>query len=412
MRRRLGLRCTKFWLLMLCAMPGFSVAAPRSYDAEFLQEARYMEAGPARIYPSVITAVGYDSNIFESADNEVDSTVTRVAPEVSALLPFNAGAVQAGVQADAMRFSESSDDNFTNRSLFGRTNFEAGARNRFNLNAALNKSHDPRGTGLTEGIDPETTTITSPDEYTDKVANFRYEFGAKSATGRIRLMANYLDHDYDNHRERTRYFDRTDTGYGAAFLWRALPRTALVIEARDKHIEYDERRPGDVTLDSRERSALLGAEWDITDKSTGTLRVGHNRKNFDAPERSDGSSVVWEATAKWSPRTYSHIELTVDRAPNETNGEGDFIDTQNYGVKWTHAWRKRFSTDIGLGYKDQSYQRAEREEKTKSAQLGLRYEMRHWLIWRLDAAWRNRDSDIAVLDFERQRYWLTAEFRL
>ncbi|HEY3699402.1 MAG TPA: outer membrane beta-barrel protein [Spongiibacteraceae bacterium] len=399
-------------IVTLCAFPTVVIAGPNSFDAEFLQEARYWEVGPVHIYPVVDTGIGYDTNIFESAKHEVDSTVTRVTPEISALLPLNVGAIQIGAQADSMRYSQSSDDNFTNRTFFGRANLEANSRNRFNLNAALNKAHDPRGTGLTEGLDPETTVITSPDAYTDKSAGIKYEFGAKTAPGRVRLTTDYLGHSYDNHRDRTRYFDRDEIGYGAAFLWRVFPSTALAIEGRERHIEYDQQRPGSPVLDSREHSALIGAEWEATGTTSGTLRVGHKTKNFQSSERTDGSNLVWEVSAKWSPRSYSRFELTLDRSPNETNGSGDFIDTRNYGLKWTHDWLKRVSTQLALTYSDQSYQSAPRDEKTKGVQVGLKYEMRHWLIWHLDASWRNRDSQIAVLDFERNRYWVTAEFRL
>ena len=408
-----AMQCSKlFRIIVLCAASSTAIAAPRTTDAEFLQQARYWEAGSIRIYPVVAASAGYDTNVFESANHKIDSAVYSAEPEISALLPLNVGAIQLGAQADSTHYSESRADDFTDRNFYGRANLEADARNRFNFNAALNKSHDARGTVLTEGIDPGTTTINSPDAYTDKVAALKYEFGAKSASGRVRLTTDYLDHSYDNHRDRTRYFDRAEVGYGAAFLWRIFPSTALAIEGRERRIEYAELRPGAPALDSREHSALVGAEWEITDKTSGSLRVGHKRKNFDAAERTDGSDWVWEVAAKWSPLSYSKFELTLDRSPNETNGSGDFIDTRNYGVKWTHNWLQRLSTQLALTYKDQSYQNAARAEKTKGVQAGLKYEMREWLIWRLDASWRNRDSQISALDFERCRYWVTAEFRL
>jgi hypothetical protein len=38
--------------------------------------------------------------------------------------------------------------------------------------------------------------------------------------------------------------------------------------------------------------------------------------------------------------------------------------------------------------------------------------MRRWLTWRLDASWRERTSNVDLLEFERNRYWLTAQFTL
>lgn len=401
-------------LFGVTALPLVANAQPRALDAEFLQDAGFMEAGPVRIYPIAAASVGYDSNIYESAHHAVDSTVSTFEPEISALLPFNSGAVQVGAQSESVIYSASRDDSVTDTRFYGRSNFEAGARNRFTVSAALNNGHEARGTGLTEGLDPDTTTINSPDAYTDKSAALKYEFGAKGARGHVRLATDFLDHSYDNHRDRTRFFDRKEIGYGATFLWRIFPRTALAIEGRERHIEYDQQEPGASTLDSRETSVWVGAEWNATKQTEGAFRVGHKRKDFDAPERTDGSDLVWELTGSWQPRSYSKFELMLDRSPNETNGAGDFIDTRDYTLKWTHNWLKRISTQLALSYKDQSYQNSitPQDEKTKGVQAGVQYQMRDWLIWHLDASWRNRDSQISVLEFERHRYWLTAELRL
>lgn len=396
----------------LILFPIAAFAAPLTTDKEFQQKAGYFDTGPVRIYPALVTKVGYDDNIFESNRNEVDSVVTHVIPEIAALVPFNTASWLFGAQADASTYSESSDDNFVDRQLFARGSFEPGYRHRFNLRAGYNQAHEDRGTVLTEGIDPETTTVNEPDEFTQQSLGLMYEFGARTAKGRLRLSADYLDHSYDNHRDRTRFFDRDEKGYGAAFLWRAFPNTALVLEGRQREIEYSEQRPGEASLDSTEHTALVGAEWDATGQTTNSVRIGHKRKNFSASERVDGSNMVWELGTTWRPRSYSSFDFDIRRTPNETNGTGDFIDTKSYSVKWSHDWLPRFGTEVTLSRTQESYQSSTRDSKSNGAQVGFKYEMRRWLTWRLDASWRERTSNVDLLEFERNRYWLTAQFTL
>lgn len=403
----------KMGIWFVLAAPTLVYAVPPvALQEEFLREAGYLEAGSIRIYPALKTAFGYDDNIFESGHDKQSSTITRVIPELSAVLPLNVGYIQLGGQADDQRYMDSSEDNFTDRTAYFRSLIEANARNRFNLDARYIRAHDPRGTGLTEGFDPTLSTLSEPDAYTDQSGAFKYEFGAPGAAGKLRLAADFLDHSYDNHRERTRYFDRDEYGAGATFLWRVQPRTSLAFEGRERRIEYAETNPSSATLDSREHTMLVGAEWGATGKTSGSLRLGNRRKNFDDPARVDGSDFVWEASVKWEPRTYSTVELKLDRSPHETNGVGDFIDTRSSNIEWNHDWTPRIGTRLAFSYLQQSYADADREQNTKGAALGLSYKMRRWLTWRVDGAWRSRSANIDTLDFEKNRYWLTAEFTL
>jgi hypothetical protein len=397
------------------AGPGGTAAssAPQSQrDPDFLKDAGYFMWGPVRFYPGLATAVGYDDNIFESNSDRKGSTVTRVTPEVTALLPFNAGFAEMGGQINDVRYTTSSDDDFTDRLAYARSAFEAGARNRFTLNGEFAKKHDDRGTVLTEGVDFNTANISEPDAYTDKSAGFNYEFGAPGARGKLRFGANYLDHSYDNNRDRTRYFDHEEYGGSAAFLWRIMPRTSLAFEARDNQIKYAEVNPAATTLDSSERSLLVGAEWGGTGITTGSVRVGNRRKNFESSDRVDGSNFTWEANVAWTPRSYSKFELELEREPNETNGVGDFIDSRTYLLRWSHDWTQRIGTQLALSYVQQAYENTDRDSNLKAAKLGLSYKMRRWLTWHLDGTWRKRSSDVEELSFERNIYWLTAEFTL
>src|SRR5690606_2632350 len=388
-------------------------AEPQGLDADFLRDAGYWEAGPVRLYPALSTAFGHDDNIFESAVNEVDSAFSRVIPEMTAVLPINAGFCQLGAQADDLRFENSSEDNFTGATLYGRSVFEANHRNRFNVDARYIKSHDPRGTGLTEGFDPANPgALDEPDEFTDKRASARYEYGATGAKGRLRIGTDYLDHTYGNHRERTRFFDREEYGASGAFLWRVGGRTSLLLEGRERRIDYSHRNPASPGLDSSQHSAFLGAELDPVGATSGSARVGYSKKEFDDDERVDGSNTVWEVNANWAPRTYSRFQLTVDRAPNETNGIGDYIDSRSARLLWTHDWTSRVGTQLAASHVKRSYQESERESRTKSMTAGVSYQMRRWFTLRLDGAWHDRSSNVESLDFERSRYWVTAEFTL
>ena len=78
------------------------------------------------------------------------------------------------------------------------------------------------------------------------------------------------DKRYTNNREITQAFDVSTWDVAARFYYRIAPETRLLAEIRDT--EYDYRSS---PLDNSEQRYLLGATWDITAATSGTLKVGY-----------------------------------------------------------------------------------------------------------------------------------------
>lgn len=389
------------------------LAEPRAYDDQFLKAAGHFDAGPLQLYPSLQTAIGHDDNLFESAQHAVSSQFVQIAPEVSALWRGDTTRLQAGYRGVDSHYADSSADDFTDHLLFGRGQFEAGYRHRLAVDGTIAKSHEPRGTGLTVGVDPSTASLpASPDEFTDKNAAVRYEYGAREAAGHLRFQASGLDHRYDNNRDRTIFYDRTEAAVGGTFLWRLLPRSALAIEARSKKVSYPTDRLNESTLDSREHDLLLGAEWKITELTSGSFRVGRVAKDFVASDRQDSTTTGWELSGDWAPRSSSRFAVRLDRSPQETSGVGDFVDAKSYAVTWKQQWRERFNSSVAYTRLDEDYRGDGRQQATDEVKLDIGYRMTYWLTWHVAAEQRHRNSNAADFEFERNRYWLILELQL
>jgi hypothetical protein len=400
--------------LAAAAFAGIDASAqtPLIFERDFREDAAALEMGPVRVVPALRTIAGHDDNIFESAEREVSSTFVNVTSEVSAALAYDRSTLLVGYQADYFNFENSSDDNITDQLFFLRGTTEGGLRHRLTLDLAHVMDHEARGTGLTEGFDPLLTLPSSPDRFTDDRARLRYEFGARRSAGTLRVDLGWLDRSYQNHRERTRFFDRSVAAAGATFLWRVMPRTSLALEARAREIEYDESPLGQSSRDSTEYDLLAGAEWEFSEATSGRFRIGEKTKDFDARDRRDSDNIGWEFSASWAPRSYSVFDLSLQRSPEETNAAGDFIDSKRYSLGWRHQWLERVHTDVVASRDDRSYQEAARDQKVDALHIELGYEMRRWLTLSLAGEWRERSSDFDPLEFSRNRYWLAVELHL
>ena len=94
----------------------------------------------------------------------------------------------------------------------------------------------------------------------------------------------------------------------------------------------------------------VGVTWDATAQTTGIVRVGYQRKEFDAPGQDTYTGLAWEGTIRWSPRTYSFVEFTTAQHTTESTGFGDFTLSRVAFANWTHNWTERIQSAVRAGF--------------------------------------------------------------
>jgi uncharacterized protein (PEP-CTERM system associated) len=132
------------------------------------------------------------------------------------------------------------------------------------------------------------------------------------------------------------------------------------------------------------------------------FRFGMVTKKFEEATRGSSSSVAWTGDVRWSPLTYSHVNLTLVRAPAETTGGvGNFIDRTTTSARWTHDWSSRLTSEALASYATDAYKGAARTDNTQNYGLKATYKMRRWLSFGADYTHTARSSDDANFDFKR-----------
>ncbi|RTE65216.1 hypothetical protein EH243_13310 [Amphritea opalescens] len=365
-----------------------------------------IDAGPIKIIPMISTQVGYDDNFFSTSGNEEDEIITVLSPSVQLVAEDGMNAYRLTYQLSEGMHQDSTADNYTDHKLAADAHLEFSQRSVLDLQAAYNKGHEARGTGLSAagGI---ANSVTSPLEYDTTTLGFSYMYGAPSATGRIEVYGDHLDREYQNFRSITKGRDDTEVTLGTVFYYKIMPKTSLLFEARNKDIDYDVDPAS--SLDSSTWTYLVGATWEGTAKTTGTIKFGLSEKDFDSSSRDDETYSSWEASVRWEPLTYSKVDISTSRSSAESTGTGNFIDTQNYNINWNHAWNSIVSTDLGLGFTNEVYEGSAsgREDDTTSFSAGMNYDMRRWLTFGLNYTYSDQDSNLANTDYDKNLVMLT-----
>ncbi len=369
--------------------------------------------GAATLLPALRSELRYDDNIFESAANQRDSTIALLMPALATRLELGNSYYELGYNAEAAKYIDSADDNYIDHNVQALANMQVGVRNNLTLSANFAADHEDRGTGLTEGFDVSSAlNLDEPDEYEQTDASVRYTYGARGAAARLALEASYKELEYQNHRLRTALRDREESGASATFYYRIRPSTSLLLQARASAIDYASDFAQQTTLDSDLYRYLIGAEWDNSEQLSGAVKFGYQQKRFDAAGRDDFSAPGWEVDLTWSPRSYAHINFKTERGSQETNGGGDFIDVQRISTEWTHEWNDRVQTLVGLAYEDEKFENFDRDEQVTEFSATLTLQLKRWLALQLGGRYRERTSNLDVLDFNRSIFSAGLEIKI
>jgi len=290
---------TKFasrsFVLAVLAYASLAGAAPPERAADL--RAAGVQMGPAVLYPSLGLHFGRDDNIFLQPSGEKSSNIIVLIPTLDFVAVNNGQRYGLLYQAEAGRYGDSSADDYTDQRLLAEADVGLGQRGRLDLQAEYLDEHDPRGTGASEG---NPLLSDNPDVWHSTRLGATFKYGAPGARGRLDLALGAREKHYDNNRATTAARDLDQGDVGVTFLYRVAPLTSLLLQATDADIDYKT-----ATLDSTERRYLAGVTWEATAKTSGTVKVGRQKKDFDDTARTDFSGGSWAAAVVWSPLTYS-----------------------------------------------------------------------------------------------------------
>jgi hypothetical protein len=354
--------------------------------------------GPFDLIPGLDVQQGYDSNIFRNNLNKKSSWVTVNRPGFQLALErgLNRYALSYGLQGSV--FWDSPQDNYVDHLVRGDAHVEVNRKNRFDLNAQLLHSHYQRGTYFSQGN--IINTIDGPDEFHSYELGGKYIFGAEGAKGRIELDVDCLDLQFDNHLERTRKRNRRDLVVSPVFYFRVFPKTLLLTQFEYNRIDYPDATNPSSKLSGDKMRYMVGATWQQTAKTTGTVKVGYLQMEFEEPSLKSFSNVTWEANIKWRPLTYSVIALQASRNVIVTQGFGTSIAAQYYGLNWDHQWGYHLATELGVAYGELDHRGGNRKDNIASTGVELRYRMRRWLNFGLSYKYTDLQSTLSSYDYQ------------
>ncbi|NQX88257.1 MAG: outer membrane beta-barrel protein [Halioglobus sp.] len=360
-------------------------------------------AGPFQVTPLLGLDTKYRDNIYLQENDTTGSWIFLARPSLSAAAQDRNNLYELIYKGEAGWYQESSsrdDNDYFDNTFAGRAHMEFSERYVAELYASWAALHEARGTGLTEGVIGE--LINRNIEYDQIDVQGSLQLGSNAGIGRLVLGAGYMDRQYQNFREFTRTRDRDEVTLDATFFYPIAPKTDLLAGYVHKAINYPNPFQNAPPLDSDENFLMVGATWEMTSKATSTGKIGYVDKNFDTSERDNWDGLSWSVELIMQPRAQDTVVVTTQRIPQETTQEGNFVNTSNVRVTWTHHWSDRVYSMFGGYYARDKYEDSinNRDDDLYNGFVRGGYQFRRWANFFAEYRYDKKDSNVDSFSYE------------
>lgn len=371
-----------------------------------------MRMGSLYLTPTLDVKQLYTDNLLRTSSRELDTWGTIVKPRAQLWAQNNLDTYSVAYELEDGRYQDSSDDDYTNHFFRSDIHKELYEPHAFDLFAKYANAYEARGTGLTEG--DLSSLRDEPLKYHRTAYGGQYTLGNTTTRGRLELEARAEETQYKNFRETTRRYDRDSDTLRSTVYYRVGGRTDALAELRVVDTDYRvDPQPGSPldSLDSDEYVYLVGASWEATGNTTGSIKVGAYDRDMDG-DRGNDSGFDWEVDVIWEPRTYATFKLATRRYSQETNGVGDYVNAREYRASWNHDWSSRIGSDLQLLYGDDEYPGSARRDDLYEVKARLDYSFRLWCDVGGGYRYQKRASTIGSLDYTRNEFFIDVNLSL
>lgn len=358
--------------------------------------------GGVSAYPGMSLVEKSNNNIFSSNINKQSSLVSVSSPSVLLQARKGADAYLLSYRADVGRYKNSPADNYVDHSysVAAELNGSTSANGKLDLEHKI--GHDDRGSTFGPGtLEPNTWSSTG--------ITGAFIYGAEEARGKVLLDAGFQNRKYKNNRVVTTAYDKTLRDMSAAFHFRVLPKTFVIFQTSDTRIVYKDVAS---TLNGNERRYLLGATWDVTTQTSGTIKIGHLQKKFDSAMHPTFKGASWEGSVRWTPLESAQVSLVSGRKPSESTGVGNFLLITNHALDFGYDMSESASLHFNAGKTSEEFKGVVRTDSTRSYGLKAEYKVRSWLVGALEYNVASKTSTDSTAYYDRNVVAVSVHFGL
>ena len=374
-----------------------------------------------RYYHAFLSVYGaYDDNIFNVNEETESDFITVISPRIQLVFPstriqpvsVNTATTTAGglvydrFEAPGFQqfqsylvyspqiylYAENDDENTVNH--------EAQAALEYNLKGGLSFNLLDR---MVQDFDRyEFGVSTETDTFRSNLASLIVSYDISEKTMVRFDYSNFIVSYTDDKNEDRNRIDNTASAY---LFFKVKSKTFLFAQYTFIDVGYDE-----VSFrNSQEQNALAGVNWNMTDKTRASARVGYSLREFDDSRIEDGEGVVFQARVNYQATVKTSLFFSAYHRNEETPDLSyDYVKTSSATAAYGQNIYDKYRFELTFTYRDEDYQSdltgaVDRSDQVFLVEPSLSYTFRDWLSFGLSYGYRNRSSNIETFDYDGSR---------
>ncbi len=376
-------------------------------------------------HPFLVLEEVYTDNLFATNSNTKSSFVTTIAPGIwlaspgtrQRLLSIDTTTTSPGglhlsrIKSEADRRYQSyflySPEYimYSGYSKHGHWNHKAEGLIQLNLNSGLSFDlitlfHDKEeiaGNGVTDTL----------YRYNDSLIDFITTYDPPSS--RLELQFAYSNYALDYKDTVVSYRDRRDNSFGLSAFYKFWPKTALFAEYNYTDIDYVS---GSI-FDNIEKRYYAGAKWDITAKTSGTLKLGYIEKDFESSTLSDQDGFSIELQTQHHLTSKRTLQVLGYRKFQESDliNASSFLST-GINIGLSQQFAEKWSGTLNAFYEMNEYNEVNRDDDVYGFGPAIRFEPRKWMFFDLGYYYTRNGSNVTFYDYDINQIFFRATLSL
>lgn len=345
-------------------------------------------------FSEVDVELANDDNIYRVIDELASSdTYISIKPELQVVGAVGKQRFAVSYSGDFAKYSDYKEADYSDHDLQGQINLEHTLRFSTNFAAGYKRDHEEPGSINRIQLDLQ--------EYNQFKQNFilaGISYGRENAIGKLSLDYRKTNKDYINN--GLDFLDFEADSLTARFTYRVAPKTNVYIEGIQS--QYDYEPASTFELDNDYQRVELGIEWDFTNKLTGDVSVGYQKRDYDLDTAQDIDGLAYNGEIAWEINSYTVMAAEARREAVDSSLEeaGGFLRT-TYSLSLGHEFTELVKLTTNLGYsKDELVFSSNRQDKQYALEVKLDYELLHNLTVGASYTYEERDSTLATADYK------------
>jgi len=368
----------------------------------FLSAAASAQEGfdSSRVSADLLASGVYTDNFYYGTGDEPQEAAfgAVVAPRAAYKATKGRFDLLATAGAELGAFNQEPADDYEDASAGINTSWLATRRGRLDLRAGFERKHDPFGINRTEDA---TVRDQDLDIWHAAQGGLLFHYGAPEATLNAEVGVSALEKSYQTNEAATRFLDYTGTSLQYTLFYNFSPKTAMLFDFVRADIQFDEPFSAADARSGDEYRVRTGLKWLATGKTSGDLRVGVFRRQFDNSTATE-QGLDWQANVQWAPRARTLLDLEAARGSQESYRADTNVNvTRSVTARWKQYWSARLSSQLSLGQTTTNFVGIARKDTAYNVRLGLDYMLSQSLSAVMAAESFNRTSNEPTSEFDR-----------